>query len=178
MRRHFAAMQLALQMHRDFKTKLIGNLIASAPYLLVIWAVAALVPAVSFWEALVLLVGARFMIGLVETLGLILSWQVYGREKAVMDFVAVLHHNKFPGRYDKGDDFLNYLARIESDDTLDPHVRHSAREMGSLLGMYESVGALQGARMHNVSELALEAYSPRANAPDPPVAQMVEVEVE
>jgi hypothetical protein len=153
-------------MHRNFKTQFIGNLIASAPYLLVIWGVVALVPSVSFWEALVLLIGGRFTIGLVETLGLILSWQIYGREKAVIDFVAVLHHNKFPGRYCKGDDFLNYLARIENDDTVGAEVRQSAREMGSLLGMYESVGILQGARMHNVSERALEAYSPRATAPD------------
>jgi hypothetical protein len=155
-----------LRMHRNFKTQFIGNLIASAPYLLVIWGVVALVPSVSFWEALVLLIGGRFTIGLVETLGLILSWQIYGREKAVIDFVAVLHHNKFPGRYCKGDDFLNYLARIENDDTVGAEVRQSAREMGSLLGIYESVGILQGARMHNVSERALEAYSPRATAPD------------
>jgi hypothetical protein len=153
-------------MHRDFKTQFIGNLIASAPYLLVIWGVVALVPSVSFWEALVLVIGSRFMIGLVETLGLILSWQVYGREKAVMDFVALLHHNRFPARYNKGDDFLNYLGSIDNDDTLDPDVRQSAREMGSLLGMYESMGILQGARMHNASERALEAYSPRATAPD------------
>lgn len=154
-------------MHRTFKTQFIGNLIATAPYLFVIWGVMALVPSVSFWEALVLLIGGRFAIGLVETLGLVLSWSVYGREKAVMDFVAVLHHNRFPGRYCKGEDFQNYLARIENDDSLDPEVRHSAREMGSLLGMYDSVGFLQGARMHNVSERALEAYSPRATAPDP-----------
>jgi hypothetical protein len=154
-------------MYRDFKTKFIGNLVASAPYLFVIWGVVALVPSVSVWGAVVLVIGTRFVIGLVETLGLVFSWHVYGREKAVMDFVAVLHHNKFPARYDKSDDFLNYLARIEADDSLDPHVRHSAREMGSLLGMYESMGILQGARMHNVSELALEAYSPRSSAPDP-----------
>ena len=129
----------------------------------------------SIWGALVLVVGTRFMIGLVETLGLIFSWQVYGREKAVMNFVAVLHHNEFPGRYTKGDDFLHYLARIEDDDALDAHVRQSAREIGSLLKMYETIGLLQGARMHNVSERALEAYSPRANAPDPPpIAQTAE----
>lgn len=162
-------------MHSDFKTQFIGNLIASAPYLFVLVGVVAFVPSVSFWEALVLMVGIRFMIGLVETLGLIFSWQVYGREKAVMNFVAVLHHNEFPGRYSKGDDFLNYLARIENDDTLDAHVRQAAREMGSLLKMYETIGLLQGARMHNVSERALEAYSPRANAPDPPpIAQAAE----
>ena len=153
-------------MHRDFKTQYIGNLIASAPYLLVVGGVVALVPTVSFWKALILLIGVRFMIALVETLGLILSWCTYGREKAVIDFVAVLHHNKFPGRYYKGDTFVNYLARIENDDALDVDVRQSAREMGSLLGMYESIGFLQGARMHNVAERALEAYSPRANAAD------------
>ena len=154
-------------MHRDFKTQFVGNLIASAPYLLVVWGVAAMFPSVSFFKALVLVVGVRFMIGLVETLGLVFSWQVYGREKAVMDFVAVLHHNKFPGRYDKNGDFLHYLASIDNDETLDPDVRQSAREMGSLLRMYENIGLLQGARMRNVSELALEAYSPRANAPEP-----------
>jgi hypothetical protein len=153
-------------MYRDFKTQFIGNLIASAPYLLVVGAVAALLPSVSFWQALLLLIGIRFTIGLVETLGLVLAWRVYGREKAVIDFVALLHYNRFPGRYCKDDDFLRYLARIENDDTLDPDVRHSGREMGSLLGMYESMGMLQGARMHNVSERALEAYSPRSNAPD------------
>ena len=146
-----------MRMHRDFKTQFVGNQIASAPYLLIVAVVVVLVPSLSFWKALVLLIGIRFMIGLVETLGLVLSWGIYGREKAVIDFVALLHHNKFPGRYCKSDDFLNYLARIEDDETLEPEVRHSAREMGSLLGMYESVGMLQGARMHNVSERALEA---------------------
>jgi hypothetical protein len=147
------------------KTKIITGLIASVPYVVIAWGYTKFDSDVSFWQALGVLLAVRLVFSIIETLGGMLAWRFYGRAYTVKEFVQILHKSKFPQRYYQHDDLLNYLARIEDDLNLDADVRRAAREVGSSLELYESMGILIGLRMHSASEQALEIYSPRDNAP-------------
>ena len=95
----------------------------------------------------------------------IVIWRRYLKAAVVHGFLRVLRDQKFPLRYYKHDDFLNYLARVADDERSSERVKWEARAMKSMLAMHENIGARQGARYHAASEIALELYSPRAHAP-------------
>lgn len=152
-------------MTRGEKTQLIGGMIAFIPYLVIAWGFTKITE-VTFWPALGWLLGVRLIFAIVETLGGVLAWRVYGRGKAVDGMLQFLRANKFPKRRWRYDDFMDYLSSIEKDDASPRELRSSAREMQTLLGLYENVGILPGMRMHSASEAALEIYSPKAEAPE------------
>lgn len=149
------------------KSAIIVSAFAAVPYLLVAWGYTALVDggAIAFWIGLAVLLGARLFFALVETVGSILAWRLHGRRIMVEKFLFVLRTKNFPRRYYDHDDFTNYLDRVENDDALSPSLRRDAKEWYKFLGIFEDLGILIGARMHSATEIALETYSPRANAP-------------
>lgn len=66
------------------------------------------------------------------------------------------------------DDLGNYLARIEDSEDLDPSVKRTAKDLGTLLNMFEQQGILIGLRMYSATEAALDLYSPKAAAKEFP----------
>jgi hypothetical protein len=151
----------------DTRSRLVISLFAFVPYLLVAWAYMTLVNGDSsdFWKALGVLVAVRFFFSVIETLGTVISWRLYGKRFMVNKFVEFLRANNFPKRKYAHDDFLNYLARIEDEPSCPASVKASAKEIYFVLSTFESMGILLGMRMHSASEAALDAYSPKSEAP-------------
>jgi len=150
----------------DTRSRVILALFALIPYLLVSWAYMAFVDggASEFWRTFGLLIVVRLFFSVIETLGSILSWRLYGKKFMVNRFLELLRANHFPKRQYAHDDFLNYLARIE-DGPYPPSVKASAKEINFILATFENMGILLGMRMHSATEAALDAYSPKSQAP-------------
>lgn len=151
----------------DTRSRIIMVLFAFVPYLLASWGYMVLVDGTSreFWSALGLLVAVRLFFNLIETLGGVLSWRLYGKKYMVDKFLEFLRTSNFPKREYAHDDFLNYLARIQDGLQYAASLKASAKEIYFLLSTFESMGILLGVRMHSASEAALEVHSPRDKAP-------------
>lgn len=151
----------------DTRSRIIFLLFAFVPYTLVSWAYMALANGSSreFWSALGVLISARFFFSIIETFGSLLSWQLYGKKLTVRKVLFLLQFNNFPKREYAHDDFLNYLARIDDGAQYPTSIKTAAKEIYYLLSTYENIGILLGARMHAASEAALDAYSPKSEAP-------------
>jgi hypothetical protein len=80
----------------------------------------------------------------------------------VQGFLAVLRANDFPPRENPHDDFLGYLARLDSDYQPKPDYQRAAKELYTLLASTEAQGIIAGMRMHAASDAALDLYSPKA----------------
>lgn len=137
-------------------------------YVLVAWGVAAWMD--GGWKTFSIVAGimfaARTFFSAVEGFGSYIHWRVRGKQAAVDGFLRSLRSNNFPPRYYKHDDFLNYLCRVGDDPAIPPRTKWEAKAMESLLAMFENSGVLRGVRWHAASEIALETYSPRSQAPD------------
>lgn len=152
-----------LEMTRDEKYGFVAGLVSLAVYVVVAWLAANFFD-VSMWRALAVLLVARTFFGIVEGAAGVLNWRLWGRRTMVRGFVEVLRSNNFPPRFNRRGDFLNYLHRVQDGHYPEP-LKRAAREFYQLLATIESQGMLAGMRAHAASELALEAYSPKANAP-------------
>lgn len=148
------------------KPQLITAGFSLVPYLLVSWGYAELTDGTrkTLWVAFGVLVGVRLFFGLIETLGSVLSWRLYGKKQMVQKMLGVLQTNKFPKRFYFHDDILNYLARIEDSEEISHSVKSAAKQLEFLLATFENLGILAGARMYSATEAALEMYSPRSAA--------------
>ena len=95
----------------DAGSRTIMALFAFVPYLLVSWAYMALVNGGGnqFWAAFGVLLAARLFFCIIETLGSILSWRLFGKRLMINKFLELLRANNFPKREYAHDDFLNYL---------------------------------------------------------------------
>ncbi len=154
-----------MSMTEGEKTRTISSLYGVVMYALAAWIIAKLLTDAPYWKVLGALVVARTAFSVLEGLGGILMWRTYGRRQMVGRFYSVLQGQGFPKRYREGDDFLSYLARVDDDKTLSPEVRQAAKQFYAALGAVEETGILAGMRVHAASELALERYSPKAEAP-------------
>lgn len=153
-----------VEMTKAEKYQMVGGGVSAAVYAAVAWVGARLLE-VTFWRAFGVLIVLRAFFGFVEMFAGILNWRIFAKRRTVAGFVEVLRANNFPPRFYQSDDFLSYLARIETDQKLAEQVKRAAKEFHQVLAFFESQGILVGARMHSASELALEAYSPKARAP-------------
>jgi hypothetical protein len=142
-------------------------LFSLVPYALVAWAYAAFTDGTSsdFWRALGVLILVRAGFGIIEMLGSVLTWHVYGKRRVVNLFLDFLRGHAFPKRAYAHDDFLGYLSRIEDNPAQPASVKAAAKEIYGALSTWERTGMILGMRMHSASETALETYSPRADAP-------------
>ena len=132
----------------------IMSLFAFVPYLLVAWAYMAVVNGDSgdLWKALGLLVAVRFFFSVIETVGTVVSWRLYGSNSWSTSSLSFCAQTIFPKRKYAHDDFLNYLARIEDDPTCPAAVKASVeRDLLSPFPTFESMGILLGMRMHSAS---------------------------
>jgi hypothetical protein len=151
----------------DARSYIILAIFTLVPYTLVSSAYMALSDggAKEFWGAFGVLIAIRTFFSLIETLGGVLSWHLYGKKLTVEKFLQFLRTNNFPEREYEHDSFLNYLARIDDGAEYPSSVKAAAKQMHLLLETYESIGILLGARMNAASEVALDIYSPRSRAP-------------
>ena len=151
----------------DTRSQLIMMMFALIPYAGVSWAYVALTngSAKDFWIAFGILLAVRLFFSIIETLGSVLSWNVYGKKTLVERYVAYFRSKNFPPRKYADDDFLNYLARLDGDAQVAASVRASAKELEGGLVACEGIGILVGMRMHAAAEAALDVYSPRSAAP-------------
>jgi hypothetical protein len=151
----------------DTRSRIVLAMYSLVPYALVSWAYMALVDrsTTEFWSAFGVLIAARTFFSIIEGLGGILSWRLYGKQVTVQKFLHFLRSNDFPKREYAHDDFLNYLARIEDEPEYSTSAKAAAKEIHVLLAAYESTGILVGARMHAASDAALDLYSPKSIAP-------------
>lgn len=135
------------------------------PYLLVSWGYMVLVNGGSrqLWGALGVLIAIRLFFSLIETLGSILYWRLYGKTLTVNKFLELLQTNNYPKREYQQDDVLAYLHRIQEGPYADP-IKRSAREMYFLLSTFESMGILLGMRTYDAAEVALGLYSSKAES--------------
>ncbi|WP_429362916.1 hypothetical protein [Paraburkholderia sp. MM5496-R1] len=118
-----------------------------------------------FWTALLALIAIRLLFALIDTLGSVLSWRLYGK-KAVTDMLLrFLRDNRFPKREYSHDDSLAYFGRIEDGEQYSEPVKSLAKEMTLVMTVFEHQGILLGMRTYAAADAALDVYSPRADAP-------------
>ena len=126
------------------------------PYTLVAWGYAELTDgrSTSFWTALGVLVGVRLFFSIIEGLGKILLWRLYGRKHVVGIAMNLFKANGFPQRKYEHDTLLAYLSRIKGDPENPSRLRQSAVQVEQTLVIMEELGILVGARMHSAYEAA------------------------
>jgi hypothetical protein len=117
-------------------------------------------PAREFWVALGVLLAIRLFFSIIEALGGILSWRVYGKKVMIERNLKLLRANHFPKREYAHDDFAGYLARIEQGPKYSEQLKAVAQQMYFVLSFFESAGMLSGMRMHAAADEALNIYSP------------------
>jgi hypothetical protein len=145
---------------RAERARMIASSLSLAVYAAVAW-LGAQIFGLQFWKVFGGLIAARAFFSLIEGVATFLNWRLAGRPAAVRGFLAVLRANDFPPRENAHDDFLGYLARLDSDDQPKPDYQRAAKELYTLLASTEAQGILAGMRMHAASDAALDLYSPR-----------------
>jgi hypothetical protein len=151
----------------DARSQLITASFAWVPYALVPLVYVAVTEGgpKEFWAALGLLLVVRLFFYIIETLGGVLSWWVYGKKRMIGMQLQFLRVHNFPRRKFSHDSFSAYMFRIEEDEDSPAALKALAKESTRTLELFDNLGILLGMRMHSAAEAALEAYSPKAQAP-------------
>ena len=144
-----------LEVYDKIDTKAHQDLIVSAftliPYLLVAWGFTALTDgeASTFWKALLALIIVRTFFALIEALGGVLKWRLWGRNVLVGQALNWFTSRQFPQRKYAHDYMGNYLARIESDPEQPPALHMAATELNRMFLAYEEFGILVDNRFYD-----------------------------
>lgn len=146
---------------RAERAQMMASGLSLAVYAAIAW-VGTQIFDLKFWRVFGALIAARAFFSLIEGVATFLNWRLAGRPAAVEGFLAVLRTNNFPPRENAHDDFLGYLARLDSDYQPKPDYQRAAKELYTLLASIEAQGILAGMRMHAASDAALDLYSPKA----------------
>jgi hypothetical protein len=148
----------------ETKSGLIVFAIAMIPYVAVAWGYAHFTDGGSngFWVALGVLLAIRFFFSVIETIGNVLVWRLYGRHRTIEKLVDFFRANEFPPKEIATDDLGNYLARIVAFYQPKPDYRRAASEFESLELAAENAGILAGMRFHAAAEAAFKIYIPTA----------------
>ncbi len=152
---------------RVAKSRVILLFFSMVPYLLVSWGYTTLTDGdtKAFWTAMGCLLGARLFFGLIETLGDVLMFHLYGKKFAVERVVKILRAHEFPMREYEHDDFSAYLCRIYDNFANYPQsLKSTAREIEGGLIMLESVAVWPSARLWSACDAALDIYAPKERA--------------
>lgn len=133
------------------------------PYLLVSWGYMEIENGGSreFWSCFLVLLGVRAFFSVIETLGSVLMWRLYGRRLTISKLLEFLRSNQFPAREQDDTDFLHYIDRLADAHGPLTELKATAKEMRAVVVGYETMGILAGMRMHAASDAALDLYSPR-----------------
>ena len=114
-----------------------------------------------FWKVLGVLIAVRLFFSVVETIGSIFSWRLYGKKKIVELNLNFLRSNNFPNRVLEHDDFLSYLVGIENNEEYSLQLKILATNWKNFLLFFENTGILMGVRMNAAADEALDLYSPK-----------------
>lgn len=106
-----------------------------------------------------MLVGVRLFFSIIESIGSVLCWRLYGRKIAVGNALTFLKANEFPARNDMQDDFLGYIARIQDDPQYSEKLRKAATDIERMLLLIEQLGIVVGSRAHSTFDAALARYA-------------------
>lgn len=146
----------------------IAFLCSLGPYVLVAWAyVKFFDPHGSFWIAIAVLLGVRLFFSVIEFVGSVVAWRIYGRQHSVHTMLQFLIANKFPMRKYVFDDPSTYLFRLRdktdvsdvSDDT-----RGAARQIEAILDFLDEIALVYSWRARAAFERALDIYAPPEKA--------------
>jgi hypothetical protein len=119
----------------------------------------------SFWRAFGVLVAVRAFFSIIEGIGGILVWRLYGRRIAVSQWAGYFRDNHFPPKQYFDDDFGNYCARLTTNYQRPTDLAPVVHELQTILLSYERRGMVLGMRMNDAVETAFEQYQqsqPRA----------------
>ena len=130
------------------------------PYVILSWGYAQIMDG-NFWKVLGVLIAVRLFFSVIETIGSIFSWRLYGKKKIVELNVNFLRNNNFPNRVLEHDDFLSYLIGIENNEEYSFQLKILATNWKHLLLFFENTGILMGVRMNAAADEALDLYSPK-----------------
>lgn len=144
----------------DTRSQIMMMLFAWLPYVLVSWGYAKLSDG-KFWSALGVLVAIRIFFSVIEALGSVLAWRLYGRKRQIERNLSMLRASNFPRREHSHEDFLTYLCRIEDDEAYSLQLRTTASQWRQVLAFFEDSGILLGMRMRDAADEALKFYSPK-----------------
>jgi hypothetical protein len=148
------------------KHDLIISAFTLLPYLLVAWIFAVMTDGKTstFWKALLILILLRTFFAVIDTLGKVLRWRLWGRKLLVAHALNWLTSRQFPQRKYADDNMGNYLARIEQDPEQPLALRMAVAELERMFLVYEEFGILVGARFHEAYRVAFEQYAPPSRA--------------
>src|SRR5688572_28798645 len=130
------------------KHDLIISVFTLIPYLLVAWSFAVMTDGdgetSTFWKALLVLILLRTFFAVIDTLGEVLRWRLWGRKLFVAHALNWLTSRQFPQRKYADDNMGNYLARIEQDPEQPLALRMAVAELERMFLVYEEFGILVG----------------------------------
>ena len=145
------------------KSPLVIFILSCIPYLAVSWLYAKITEG-DVWNAFIFLISVRLFFVLIEALGSFISWHFYGKQKLIKLNLEMLIKNNFPKRMYSHDDVLNYLCRIDDDDSYSVQTKMAAKNWEQMLAFYENFGIILGMRMNSAADAALDIYSPKQEA--------------
>lgn len=150
----------------NIKPQLIVFGFSVVPYLLLSWGYSELTDGTTktFWISLAVLFGFRLFFSIIELIGSVLTWRLYGKKFMIDRALEIFRNNGFPMREYSHDNLGSYLARIESNEEISQSVKRAAKDLETLLIMFENQGILAGARTYSATEIALDLYAPRNSA--------------
>lgn len=154
--------------NEEVKSGIIVWLLSLVPYVLLSWGYTALIDghARDFWIAMGALFAARLFFGIIEGLGGILVWRLYGKRVMVRKFLTILQQGNFPKRKYSHYDFGSQIAWMQGNDEFSAELQTAARDWQIMAMMTEQRGILSGMRLHSAAEAAYDIYSPKTLAPD------------
>jgi hypothetical protein len=152
---------------RETKERVITAALGFVPYVLLAWVISEVGGGLArdFWSVLGVLVAARFFFSVVEFVGGVLAWRVYGKRVTVRRFLSTLQARAFPPRRFMQDSTDTYLYRISEDPEYSADAKELAREIERALATSENLGLLFGMRLRAAWDAALELHSPPRLAP-------------
>lgn len=130
------------------------------PTLLIAWGYTAFADghAKEFWIAFAVLLVVRLVFSLFDTLVSVLSWTVYRKRFVVEAIVNDFRRFNFPKR-EVNEDWLEYLSRIQSTESLPFPARRTAAFMEGQMDILDKSGFVRGTQSESALTAAVDAWA-------------------
>src|ERR1700752_4009638 len=129
------------------------------PTLLIAWGYTAFADGHSkdFWIAFAVLLVVRLVFSLFDTLVNVLSWKLYRKRFIVDAIVNDFRRFNFPKR-EANEDWLQYLSRIQSSESLPFSARRTAAFMEGQMDIHDKSGFVLGMQSESAFTAAIDAW--------------------
>lgn len=114
-----------------------------------------------FWVAFGLLIGCRVFFVIIETIGSVLKWHFYGKDKLTKLLIKIMQDANFPQIESIPNEVEEYLHLIANDFEIKCEQRLVAKQLEAYLEITQSIGMLAGLRIRNAAQHAYEATRPK-----------------